>query len=87
MFTETKEELAATSEKLTITTENLVSTTETLKQTKEELVITANDRDEKQFLVEEHVKNEVDLYSEAEEVIRSFQQLPFTLWSSLYFSC
>ena len=69
MFTDAKEELAATAENLVITTSNLESTTETLKQTREDLAITIKDRDEKNFLVEEHVKNEGCLYSEAEEVI------------------
>ncbi|KAK3791067.1 hypothetical protein RRG08_010471 [Elysia crispata] len=69
MFTDAKEELAATAENLVITTSNLESTTETLKQTREDLAITIKDRDEKNFLVEEHVKNEGCLYSEAEELL------------------
>ncbi|RUS86464.1 hypothetical protein EGW08_005779 [Elysia chlorotica] len=69
MFTDTKEELTVTTEKLVTTTSNLEATTNTLKQTSEELAITAKDRDEKHFLVEEHVKNEDCLYSEAEKLL------------------
>ncbi|GFS11591.1 kinesin-like KIF11 [Elysia marginata] len=71
MFTDTKEELAVTTEKLSITTNNLEVTTETLKQTSKELAITTADRDEQHFLVEEHVKNEGCLFSEAEELLQT----------------
>ncbi|GFO42049.1 kinesin-like protein, partial [Plakobranchus ocellatus] len=69
MFTDTKEELAVTSDKLTATTDSLVSTTETLQRTNEELSVTKKDRDEQHFLVEEHVKTEGYLFSEAEELL------------------
>ena len=63
-----------TTEKLTETTQNLKNTKATLKETKITLRDTTQDRNEQRFLVEEHVKTETQLYSQATEVrfIQSF---------------
>ena len=57
-----------TTEKLTETTETLRNTKATLKETKVTLRNTEQDRNEQRFLVEEHVKTETKLHSQATEV-------------------
>ena len=57
-----------TTEKLTETTQNLKNTKVTLKETKVTLRNTEQDRNEQRFLVDEHVKTETQLYSQATEV-------------------
>ncbi|XP_005094304.1 kinesin-like protein KIF11-B isoform X2 [Aplysia californica] len=69
LFTDTKEELTVTTEKLVSTTQVLEVTTETLQKTDKELKVTKQDRDEQKYLVEEHVKNEDSLYSQAEQLL------------------
>ena len=63
-----------TTERLTETAQNLKNTKATLKETKITLKDTTQDRNEQRFLVEEHVKTETQLYSQATEVglIQSF---------------
>ena len=57
-----------TTEKLIETSENLRNTKVTLKETKITLRDTEQDRNEQRFLVDEHVKTETDLFSQATEV-------------------
>ncbi|CAL1544473.1 unnamed protein product [Lymnaea stagnalis] len=73
LFTDTKEELKVTSENLAVTSQNLEATTEILKETSEELLVTKKIRDEKEFLLSEHAKNEEVLYSEAQELLSTAQ--------------
>ena len=57
-----------TTGKLTETKETLKSTKVTLKETKITLRDTQQDRNEQKFLVEEHVKTETNLFSQAAQV-------------------
>lgn len=68
MFSDSQRELEVTSQQLQSTTESLVSTQDQLAVTQANLYKTREDRDEKGFLVEEHVRNEQTLLTEAEEV-------------------
>ena len=68
LFSDSQRELEATSQQLQSTTESLVATQDQLAVTQTNLHKTREDRDEKGFLVEEHVRNEQTLITEAEEV-------------------
>ena len=68
LFSDSQRELEATSQQLQSTTESLVATQDQLAVTQTNLHKTREDRDEKGFLVEEHVRNEQTLLTEAEEV-------------------
>lgn len=70
LFSDSQRELEATSQQLQSTTESLVATQDQLAVTQTNLHKTREDRDEKGFLVEEHVRNEQTLITEAEEVKR-----------------
>ena len=68
MFEESQQALEERSTQLRHTTENLVSTQVVLKETKQDLTVTARQREEEKYLVEEHSKTEEVLYQEAEQV-------------------
>ena len=68
LFSDSQRELEATSQQLQSTAESLVSTQGQLAETQANLHKTREERDEKSFLVEEHIRNEQTLFTEAEEV-------------------
>jgi len=61
-------ELEATSQRLQATSESLASTQDQLAVSRADLHQTRKERDEKDFLVEEHLRTEQTLLREAEEV-------------------
>ncbi|BFZ01884.1 hypothetical protein BsWGS_04923 [Bradybaena similaris] len=69
LFTSTKEELTVTSDQLITTSQALHETSEHLRQTSTQLKLTQRDRDEQQFLVGEHVKNEEILFTQAKQLL------------------
>ena len=68
LFSETQQELEATSQHLHETYTNLVHTQEQLEETEQDLSQTRVERDERSFLVETHLRNEHTLLGEASEV-------------------
>ena len=70
MFSDTKKELEVTTEKLTETKDTLKTTKSTLRETKITLRDTEQDRNEQRHLVDEHVKTETDLFSQATQVLQ-----------------
>lgn len=79
LFSDSQRELEATSQQLQSTTESLVATQDQLAVTQTNLHKTREDRDEKGFLVEEHVRNEQTLITEAEEVKRYSKKASISL--------
>ena len=72
MFSDTKKELEVTTEKLTETKDTLKTTKTTLRETKITLRDTEQDRNEQRHLVDEHVKTETDLFSQATQVLQIY---------------
>ena len=68
MFSSSQQELEATSQQLQATSESLASTHNQLVVSRTDLYKTRKERDEKDFLVEEHLRTEQTLLREAEEV-------------------
>lgn len=68
LFSDTKQELEETSEELSVTSKNLENKTVMLHLTSTALQATTQDCNEQKFLVEEHVKSEAVLYSQADQV-------------------
>ncbi|EDO49145.1 predicted protein [Nematostella vectensis] len=69
LFTDTKNELEQTCEVLQDTKTDLHKTKATLSDTKYSLKATAVDRDEKEFLLKEHVRQEVQLHEKATNLV------------------
>jgi len=68
LFEESQQALEERSTQLHQTAENLVSTQVALKETKQDLALTARQREEEKYLVEEHTKTEKALFQEADQV-------------------
>ena len=68
LFQDSQRSLEETSQQLLVTRDYLATTREHLTQTAQELHVTKRDRDEKEFLVTEHVKAEQSLLGEAKTV-------------------
>jgi len=68
LFSSSQQELEATSQRLQATSESLASTQDQLAVSRADLHQTRKERDEKDFLVEEHLRTEQTLLREAEEV-------------------
>ena len=71
LFTSSQQDLEATSQQLEQTTANLAATTDQLCDTRKDLRQTRVERDERGFLVDEHVRSEQALLGEAGQVIIS----------------
>ena len=68
LFASSQQELEATSQQLEQTTVNLAATTDQLCDTQKNLQQARVERDERGFLVDEHVRNEQALLGEAGQV-------------------
>ncbi|CAG5131167.1 unnamed protein product [Candidula unifasciata] len=69
LFTTTNQQLTETSEKLTSTVQTLKVTSEHLGHINQELKLTQQECNEQQFLVNQHLKNETILFSQAQELL------------------
>ena len=70
LFTDSQQALDERSAQLRVTSENLASTKVVLTETQQDLTTTTMQREEKKYLVEEHVKTEGLLLQEAEQVFK-----------------
>lgn len=68
LFADSQRVLEETSQELSVTKEKLCSTRMDLATTKQDLHLTKQERDEKEFLVEEHARTEVNLHKNATQV-------------------
>ncbi|XP_078669780.1 kinesin-like protein KIF11 isoform X2 [Branchiostoma floridae x Branchiostoma belcheri] len=69
LFKETDAELAKRSSQLEATQRTLHKTSKSLQRTKENLATTKQDRDEKKYLVQQHVTTEGKLYDQASQLL------------------
>ncbi|XP_035674127.1 kinesin-like protein KIF11 [Branchiostoma floridae] len=69
LFKETDAELAKRSSQLEVTQRTLQRTSKSLQRTKENLAKTKQDRDEKDYLVQQHVTTEGKLYGQASQLL------------------
>ena len=76
MFAETQQDLEEKTAKLSATSQNLTSTRIALTTTRQDLFHTTKEKEERGFLVEEHVKTEKVLLDEAQQVMLLFKAQP-----------
>lgn len=68
MFAETQQDLEETAAQLSETTQNLAHTRIALTTTRQDLFHTTKEKEERGFLIQEHVKTEKVLRDEAQQV-------------------
>lgn len=68
MFSESQHDLEEKSAQLSVTSQNLTSTRMALTTTRQDLLHTSREKEERGFLIDEHVKTEQVLLGEAQQV-------------------